>query len=355
MAGSATDVRYLTVRLQWPQDSRAHGEGDPVTDRRSFVCATALALAGVPSPARGQVTAKLPRMGFLTVGGPNFTELAFFDGLRELGYVDGRTIVVDRRSAEGDQSRLPALAAELVRARPDVIVTMVTAASIAASRATTTVPIVMVAVGDPVAAGIVGSLARPSGNVTGTSSLSTAAIGKQIDLIREILPRAARVAMLWNPGNAVFQQQLLGAALTAAARAQMFARILEASSVDDIDRAFAALGSQRPDAVLVFIDPLFTPNAARIVEHANALRLPLFGGSRQSAEAGFVATYGSDLAATARRSARYVQRILKGAKPGDLAIEQPTEFELFVNLRSAKALGLQPPEALLARAKEVFR
>ena len=325
-----------------------------MTDRRSFVCATALALAGVSSPGRGQGTGKLPRMGFLTAG-PNVTETPFFEGLRGLGYVDGKSIVVDRRSAEGDQSRLPALADELVRARPDVIVTLVTASSIAASRATTTIPIVMVAVGDPVAAGIVGNLARPGGNVTGTSSLSTAAIGKQIDIIREILPKARRIAMLWNPGNAVFQQQLLGEALTAAARAQMFARIFEARERDDFERAFAAISAERPDAVLVFIDPLFTPNATRIAALGAAHRLPVFGGSRPFVQAGVVAAYGSDLTVIARRTGIYVQKILRGAKPGDLPIEQPTQFELIVNLRSAAALGLNVPPALLARANEVIR
>jgi putative ABC transport system substrate-binding protein len=243
----------------------------------------------------------------------------------------------------------------MIRARPDLIVSLVTAATIAASRATKSIPIVMVAVGDPVAAGVVGNLSRPGGNVTGTSSLSTAAIGKQIDIIREVLPRASRIGMLWNPGNAVFQQQLLGEALSSSARAQMFARILEATTRDEIDRAFATLASQRPDALLVFIDPLFTPNAARIVELANAQRLPLFGGSRQAAEAGFVAAYGSDLAAVARRTPPYVQKILQGAKPADLAIEQPSKFELFVNLRAAKALGLEVPTALVARADDVFR
>jgi putative ABC transport system substrate-binding protein len=325
-----------------------------MVDRRTFVRVGAATLVAASSGVRGQATGKLPRIGLLSAG-PNPTEAAFLDGLRELGYVDGKTIVLDRRSAEGDPSRLPTLADELVRGRPAVIVSVVTAASIAASRATKSIPIVMVAVGDPVAAGIVGNLARPGGNVTGTSSLSTAAIGKQIDLIREVLPKAARVALLWNPANAVFQQTLLGEALTAAARKQMFARIVEASSPDEIERAFAALGSQRPDAMLVFIDPLFTPASARIAELGAALRLPLFGGSRASAQAGFVAAYGTDLAVSARRAATYVQRILRGAKPADLPIEQPTAFELFVNLRSAQALGLAVPQALLARANEVFR
>jgi putative ABC transport system substrate-binding protein len=322
-----------------------------LTDRRSFVLATALAAS---SQAFAQGARKVPRIAFL-VAGPNVAEAPFWDGMRELGYVDGKTMAVDRRSAEGDQSRLPALAAELVKSRPDVIVSLVTAASVAASRATRTIPIVMAAVGDPVAAGIVGNLARPGGNVTGTSALSNAAIGKQIDLIREVLPHAARLAMLWNPANAVFQQQQLGEALTAAARAQMFARILEATTPDEIERAFATLGSPRPDAMLVFIDPLFTPASARIAELATALRLPLFGGSRNAAQAGFVATYGTDLAASARRAAPYVQKILRGAKPGDLPIEQPTAFELFVNLRAARALGLDLPPALLARANDVFR
>ena len=306
-----------------------------MTDRRTFVCATALALAGVSSTGRGQSAGKLPRVGFLSPG-VNVTEVPFFEGLRDLGYVDGKTMVVDRRSAEGDQSRLPALAAELVRARPDVIVALVTAASIAASRATSTIPIVMVAVGDPVAAGIVGNLARPGGNVTGTSGLSVAAIGKQVDVIREILPKATRIAMLWNPGNAVFQQQLLGEALTTAARAQMFARIFEARERDDIERAFAAISAERPDAVLVFLDPLFTANATRIAALGAAHRLPVFGGSRAFAQAGIVAAYGSDLNVIARRTGIYVQKILRGAKPGDLPIEQPTQFELIVNLRQLR-------------------
>lgn len=325
-----------------------------MTDRRAFLAAAALALAGGVPAARAQRAGALPRVGLLTLG-PNAIEPAFLEGMRDLGLVDGRTIAIERRSAEGDQSKLPALAAELVRARPDLIASLVTAASIAASRATTTIPIVMVAVGDPVAAGIVGNLARPAGNVTGTSSLSTAAIGKQIELIREVLPRAARLAILWNPGNAMFQQQLLGEALGAAARAQMFARIHEARNRGEFERAFAAFGAERPDAVLVLLDPVVSANAARIAELALAQRLPLFGGSRPVVQAGFLAAYGSDLAVIARRTAVYVQRILQGAKPGDLPIEQPTQFDLAFNLRTARTLGLDLPPALLARADEVVR
>ena len=323
-----------------------------MTDRRSFLLAAAL--AGIVPNAYGQRAGALPRLGLLSAG-PNPLEVPFVEGLRDLGYVDGKTIVIERRSADGDQSRLHAVAAELVQTRPNVIAALVTAASIAASRATTSIPIVMVAVGDPVAAGIVGNLARPGGNVTGTSSLSTASIGKQVDIIREILPKATRIAMLWNPGNAVFQQQLLGEALTAAARAQMFARIFEARAPEDFERAFAAMGADRPDAVLVFIDPLFTANATRIAALGAAHRLPVFGGSRAAAQAGIVAAYGSNLDAIARRTGIYVQKILRGAKPGDLPIEQPTQFELIVNLRAAAALGLTVPAALVARANEVIR
>ena len=169
------------------------------------------------------------------------------------------------------------------------------------------------------------------------------------------LPRAARLAILWNPGNAVFQQQLLGEALVAAARAQMFARIHEARNRGEFERAFAAFGAERPDAVLVLLDPVVSANAARIAELALAQRLPLFGGSRPVVQAGFLAAYGSDLAVIARRTAVYVQRILQGAKPGDLPIEQPTQFDLAFNLRTARTLGLDLPPALLARADEVVR
>ncbi len=313
-----------------------------------------LALLGASLPAVAQRAGALPRIGFLTLGN-NLVEPPFWEGMRELGYVDGKTIVVDRRSAEGDLSRLATFADELIRARPDVIVSIVTAATIAASRATRTIPIVMVSVGDPVAAGVVGNLARPGGNVTGTSAQSTAAIGKQIEIIRQVLPRATRIAMLWNPANAIFQQQLLGEGLTAAARLQMLARILEVRNRDELDRAFAAMSSERPDAVLVFIDPVVTANVDRLVELSIAHRLPVFSGSRQLVEAGVLASYGSDLTVMARRAATYVQRILKGAKPGDLAIEQPTKFELIVNLRTAGALGIDVPATLVARADHVIR
>jgi putative tryptophan/tyrosine transport system substrate-binding protein len=274
-------------------------------------------------------------------------------GMRDLGYVEGKTIVVERRSAEGDFTRLPALAADLVKRRPDVIVAIVSAASIAASQATSEIPIVIVGVGDPVASGLVGNLARPGGNVTGTSGQSNATMGKQVELIRQMLPKAKRVAILWNPANANFQQMLLGEGLIAAARLRILANILQAGTPGEIDRAFEALKSEPPDALLVLQDPLFVGNSARIAQSALALKLPSFSGTRSLVQAGILASYGSDLASVARRAAVHVQKILKGAKPGDLAVELPTKFEIVVNLTTAKALGVAIPPAVLARAEVI--
>ncbi len=326
-----------------------------MTNRRSFVNASALLLLGVSLRAAAQRAGAMPRIGLLTPGPPNIQEQEFWQGMRDLGYVDGKNIVVDRRSAEGDFARLPALAAELVKNRPDVIVAIVSAAAIAAKQATATIPIVMVGVSDPVASGLVGNLARPGGNVTGTASQSYAAVGKEIELIRQLLPHASRVAALWNPANGIFQQLLLSEALAAAARLHMLLRLIEVRTREELDRTFATLQTERPDAVVVMQDPMFGANAARVSELALAQGLPAFSGSRLLTEAGILASYGPDLPAIARRSSVYVQRILKGAKPGDLAVEQPTKFELVINLRTAKALRIDVPATVIARADEVIR
>ena len=323
-------------------------------DRRTFVHVSALALLGVPVFAAAQRAGTVPRIGFLTPG-PNPRESAFFQAMRDLGYVDGNNIVVDRRSAEGDFARLPALAAEIVKNRPNVIVALVSAAALAAKHATSTIPIVMVGVSDPVASGLVGNLARPGGNVTGTSDQSHAAVGKEFELIRQLLPEARRVVALWNPANANFQQLMVSEAFGAAARLQMLLRLLEVQTRDQLDQTFAVLGSERPDAVVVMQDIFFGANGAHIAELALAQHLPAFSGGRGLTEAGFLASYGSDLIAIAQRAATYVQKILKGAKPGDLAVELPTKFELVINLKTAKALGLTIPQSLLLRADEVIQ
>ncbi len=324
-------------------------------DRRTFVSGAGLAILGVSLGSSAQRTGTMPRIGFLTPG-PNPREPAFWQGMRDLGYIDGKTIVVDRRSAEGDFARLPALAAEIVKNRPDVIVAIASASAIAAKEATSTIPIVMVGSSDPIAAGLVGNLARPGGNVTGTSSQTTAAVGKLLGLIPQFLPGATRVAALWDPVNAISQQLRMGETLIAAARLHLLVRIIEVQTREDLDRAFAALRSARPDAVLVSADTFFLANAGRVAELALAHQLPVFStGGRLLPEAGILASYGADVTVVARRSAAYVQRILKGAKPGDLAVEQPTKFELVINLKTAKALGLTIPQSLLLRADEVIR
>ena len=323
-------------------------------DRRTFVQGAGLALLGVSLRVLAQRPDTIPRIGFLTPG-PNPREPAFWQGMRDLGYIEGKTIAVDRRSAEGDFSRLPDLAAEIVKSRPDVIVAIASASTSAAKEATSTIPIVMVGASDPVAGGLVGNLARPGGNVTGTSTQTTAAVGKLLELIPQFLPGAARVAALWDPVNAISQQLRMGETLIAAARLHLLVRIIEVQTREDLDRAFAALQSPRPDAVLVSADTFFLANAGRVAELALAHRLPVFGTGRLLPEAGILASYGTDATVIARRSAAYVQRILRGAKPGDLAVEQPTKFEFVINLRTAKALGLKIPQSLLLRANEVLQ
>lgn len=323
-------------------------------DRRRFVRGAGLAMLGVALDSLAQRNRALPHIGFLTPG-PNPREAAFWQGMRDLGYVEGKTIVVDRRSAEGDYARLPALAAEIAKNRPDIIVAVASASAIAAKEATTTIPIVVVGSSDPVAGGLVGNLARPGGNVTGTSTQTTAAIGKLLELVPQFLPGATRIAALWDPINAISQQLRMGETLIAAARLHLFVRIVEVQSREDLDRAFATLRSARPDAVLISADTFFLANARRVAELALADRLPVFGTGRPLTEAGILASHGANTAVVARRSAAYVQKILNGAKPGELAIEQPTKFEFVINLQTAKALGLTVPQSLLLRADDVIR
>lgn len=325
-------------------------------DRRRFVQGAGLAALGVALDAPAQRGGAVPRIGVLAASPKALPLLAFLQGLRDLGYVDGRSIHVDLRSADGDFAKLPALAADLVRTKPDVIASVVTQATLAARDATTTIPIVMVAVGDPVAAGIVGNLARPGGNVTGTAVLFHVAIAKQVELIRQLLPQAKRMDVLWNPANVVFQQQMLGEALIAASRHRLVANPVGLRSRDDLEQALAAGRAERPDALLVLSDPLFNPAlVARVAELTIASRVPTVASWRAYAEAGLLASYGPDFDAMAKRAATYVQKILRGARPGDLPVEQPTKFELVFNAKTAQALGLAIPPSLLARADEVIR
>jgi putative tryptophan/tyrosine transport system substrate-binding protein len=323
-------------------------------DRRTFVCGSAAAAGIVPLRVRAQSRPTTARVAFL-VSTPTPNEAVFVQAMRDLGYEPGRNLIIDRRSADGDFARLPALAAELVRSQPDVIAAFLTQASVAAKDATATIPIVMVAVSDPVASGLVANLARPGGNVTGTVGLVSMVVGKQLELIRELRPGAVRVATLWNPANAVFQQQSLAEARASAARLRMQLKLLSASSAAEIDSVLAEVVAARPDAVQVLSDPLFVANATHLGETMLRHRLLAVGGFRGYAAAGMVATYGPDLAESARRAASYVDRILRGAAPGELAVEQSSKFELVVNLKAAKSLSVAVPRSLLLRADEVIQ
>ena len=324
--------------------------------RREFILAVGGAAAW-PLAARAQQAGKVPRIGYLSpVGrtGAVFRDEAFQQGLRELGYVDGANIVIEYRFAEGKFDRLPALAAELVQLKVDVIVAVVTQASLAARNATKTIPIVMAGVSDPAGSGLIANLARPGGNVTGTSSQTSEVVGKSLEFLKEAVPGIGRVAGLWNPANAVFQAQMLKEAETAAAALKLQLKSFGARDADELDAAFAAILQERADALLVFADPFIVLHQARVVDFALKRRLPAIYGIKEYAAAGGLMTYGPNMEGQFRRAASYVDRILKGAKPADLPVEQPTQFELVINLKTAKALGITIPTTLLGRADQVI-
>jgi putative ABC transport system substrate-binding protein len=327
--------------------------------RRHFVAllaSTAMAVGGAwPHRARAQRAAKVPQIGFLS--GASATARStdrFLKGLRELGYVDGSTIAIHFRFAEGRFDRLGALAAELVSLKVDVIVALVTQASLAAKKATDTIPIVMAAVSDPLTSGLVASLARPGGNITGTSSMSAEVLGKALEVFKEAFPGIARVAVLWNPDNALFEGQMLREAEGAAGALGIRLLTFGARNAVELDEAFAAIAKHNADALLTLGDPILNLHAARIAKFAERGRLPAMYSGREQVAAGGLMSYGPDIAEQFRRAAIYVDKILKGAKPGELPIEQPTKFELIVNLKAAKALGVALPPTLLARADEVI-
>jgi putative ABC transport system substrate-binding protein len=327
-----------------------------VTSRRAFITTVTLALLTAPLVVEAQAPAKVPRIGFLSpLSLTADTRLeAFLQGLRELGYVDGQTVAIEFRFAEGKPVGLAALAAELVRLKVDVIVATAQAATEAAKRATGTIPIVFAVVGDPVAVGLVASLARPGGNITGLASVAPEVVGKQLELLKEVAPRISRVAILQNPGNPGHPVVLRQA--EAAARALgMQLDVFHARTPGEIDAAFAAMRSQRAGGVLVARDALVLAQRAQIAALAAKARLPAMYGFRENAEAGGLMAYGANVSAMYRRAATYVDKILKGAKPADLPVEQPTTFELVINLKTANALGLTIPPSLLARADQVIQ
>jgi putative tryptophan/tyrosine transport system substrate-binding protein len=328
-----------------------------VMDRRAFLAGSA-ALLAAPFAAGAQSTRRLYRIGFLGAASPSeprsqrFFE-AFRNGLAELGYVEGQNIAIESRWAAGKYERLPGLAAELVRLKMDVIVTAAVPAIRAVKEATSTIPIVMAVVVDPVATGLVASFARPGGNITGLSVMTPELVGKQLEMLREIVPKASRVAVLWNPANPGNPPQLR-AAEVAARTLGMRLQLLEARNPREIDSAFAAMTKEGASAVVVLVDVVLIEQRTRIADLAATRRLPAVYGHVDHVGAGGLMAYAPNFRDNYRRAAAYVDKILRGANPGDLPIEQATKFELLINLKTAKALGLTIPQSLLLRADQVI-
>jgi putative ABC transport system substrate-binding protein len=275
---------------------------------------------------------------------------ALRQGLQEQGFVEGANITIEPRYAQGRFDRLPHLARELVATPVDVLVTVVTQATIAARDTTRSIPIVMIGVSDPVATGLVASLPRPGGNVTGTSAMNAETAGKWLELLREAVPDARRVAVLWNPANRVFQSQLIRQTESAARSLGLQLQLFEAQDAESIERAFAAISKQRFSGLNVLTDPTFIAHAGRIAALAEAARLPTVGGNIVFAEAGGLMAYGPSYSELARIAGDYVARILKGANPAELPVQRPTKFELVINKKTAARLGMALPAPLLLRA-----
>ena len=325
-------------------------------DRRAFVSTVALGLLAAPLAAEAQQAGKVYRIGYLSSGTSTSNPFvkAFREGLRELGWIEGQNIIIDYRFAEGRFDRLPALAAELIRLKVDVIVASPTPAALAAKNATSTIPIVMTGGGNPVGLGLVASLARPGGNVTGlTFSVGFDTVVKALELLREIVPNASRVAVLLNPanpGHLLAMREVKDAARSLGVQLQ----ILEARAPSEFDGAFAAMVKQRVAALLVVPDSMFLLHRARLADLSAQNRLPTMHGDRESVEAGGLMSYGANTRDGVRAAATFVDKIFKGAKPADLPVEQPTKFEFVINSRTAKALGLTIPPSLLLRADQVI-
>jgi putative tryptophan/tyrosine transport system substrate-binding protein len=329
-----------------------------LASRRVFLATISCGLLA-PLAVQAQQAAKVPRIGWLGADpdpGRHMRE-AFLQGLRDLGYVEGRNLVMEYRFAEGKLERYPALAAELVALKVDAIVAPITPAALAAKQATRTLPIVFITVGDPVTSGLVTSLARPGGNVTGSSLLAPELVGKGLEQLKQAVPGVSRVAVLWQPGvlGERTEKDMLQAAEVAARVLGVRLHFVEARGPEDFDRAFSDMTRARPGALTVLSTPMFVSERKRLVALAAKNRLPAMYPLREFVVAGGLMSYGPNDAEQFRRAATYVDKILKGAKPADLPVEQPTKFELVINRKTAKALGLTIPPSLLQRADEVIQ
>jgi putative ABC transport system substrate-binding protein len=323
--------------------------------RREFITLLGGAAAW-PLVAHAQQSAKVRRIGFLG----NSTEALeanlvgpFREGLREFGYEEGRNVEIEYRWAQGEYKRFPALIAELITAKVEVIVTAGTPASLAVKKATYSIPLVMIAVGEPVATGLVTSLARPGGNITGVTSISPEIEGKRLELLREVVPTVSYIAVLWNAGSPV---QVIQERETKAAAQALAMKMLSLGvrTLEEIEEAFAAILRERPAALFVLADRLFLHHRQRIMDFATQHRLPGVHAYRELVEVGGLMSYGPSYAGMHKRAAYFVDRILKGSNPGELPVERPATFELVVNVKAAKALGLTIPPTIILRASTVI-
>ena len=323
-------------------------------NRRMFLSAVTGGFLAAPLAVEAQPAGKVPRIGYLSSGSATVNPEAFRQGLRELGWVEGQNMAIDYRFAEDRFDRLPDLAAELVRLKVDVIVAGPTQPAVVAKNATRTIPIVMVSAADPVELGLIASLARPGGNVTGLSfSVNPELFGKGLEFLKEAVPKLRRVAVLSNPANPA-QPRAIDKVKVAARSLAIPLQLLEARGPNEFAGAFAAMAKQRVEALLVVAEGLFLRHRARLADLEAKYRLPSMHGLKENVEAGGLMSYGPSVVVTFRRAAVFVDKILRGTKPADLPVEQPTTFELVINLKTAKALGLTLPPALLQRADQVI-
>ena len=337
----------------WISDGRRHRR----PARKVLLLTLAVTILMVPPAADPQQPRKVPRIGFLSSVSANAVRArleAFKQGLRDLGYVEGESITIDYRLAEGRYDRLPGLAEELLRLKVDVIVTHGVVATLAARRATSAIPIVFGSADDAVAAGLVAGLARPGGNVTGLTVISPELSGKRLELLREVIPSLKRLAVLRNPTNPVSLPELK-ATQVAAQSLGLLIQSLEVTDPGGFADAFSATTREQAGALIVLSDAMFTGRHAQIVDHAAQSRLPAVYWTREFVDSGGLMSYGPNYADLYRRAATYVDKILKGAKPADLPVEQPTKFELVINLKTAKTLGLTIPQSVLFRADDVIK
>jgi putative tryptophan/tyrosine transport system substrate-binding protein len=329
-----------------------------VTTRRAFLGTLAGGLLATPRVSEAQQAAKIARLGILGAGSATGLRLeAFIQGLRDLGYVEGRNLVIEYRNHEGKEERLPALAAELVALKVDVILAVSTLPALAAKKVTRTLPIVFAAAADPVTSGLVTSLARPGGNVTGMSAVAPELVGKCLELLKQAVPGVSRGAVLWQPGapDERTDKDMLMEAEVASRTLGVRLQAVKARGPEDFDRAFSDVAKARAGALIVLTSVMFNNERRRLVDLAAKNRLPTVYPQRDFVDVGGLMSYGPNGPDLFRRAATLVDKILKGAKPADLPVEQPRKFELVINLKTAKALGLTIPQSVLGRADEVIQ